>query len=137
MQRNEWIWMNMNLIKYAKNNQCINITTKCDRKIVIPFKTLVSSWKKLCSVLLSFTPKITNSNERSSNRSCSVKRDVLRNFAKFTGKHLCQSLFFNKVAGLMPKSLLKKKLWRRCFPVNSPKFLRKNFLKEQLRWLFL
>ena len=24
---------------------------------------------------------------------------VLRNFAKFAGKHLCQSLFFNKVAG--------------------------------------
>ena len=24
---------------------------------------------------------------------------ILRNFAKFTGKHLCQSLFFNKVAG--------------------------------------
>ena len=28
------------------------------------------------------------------------KKGVLRNFAKFTGKHLCQSLFFNKVAGL-------------------------------------
>ena len=28
------------------------------------------------------------------------KKDVLRNFSKFTGKHLCQSLFFNKVAGL-------------------------------------
>ena len=27
------------------------------------------------------------------------KEGVLRNFAKFTGKHLCQSLFFNKVAG--------------------------------------
>ena len=27
----------------------------------------------------------------------SVKKGVLRNFAKFTGKHLCQSLFFNKV----------------------------------------
>ena len=27
---------------------------------------------------------------------------VLRNFAKFTGKHLCQSLFFNKVTGLRP-----------------------------------
>ena len=26
------------------------------------------------------------------------KEDVLRNFAKFTGKHLCQSLFFEKVA---------------------------------------
>ena len=31
---------------------------------------------------------------------CSVKNGALRNFAKFTGKHLCQSLFFNKVAGL-------------------------------------
>ena len=30
---------------------------------------------------------------------CSVKKGVLRNFARFTGKHLCQSLFFNKVAG--------------------------------------
>ena len=29
-----------------------------------------------------------------------MKRGVLRNFTKFTKKHLCQSLFFNKVAGL-------------------------------------
>ena len=28
------------------------------------------------------------------------KNSFLRNFAKFTGKHLCQDLFFNKVAGL-------------------------------------
>ena len=28
------------------------------------------------------------------------KKGVLRNFAKFTGKHLCQRLFFNKVAGV-------------------------------------
>ena len=27
------------------------------------------------------------------------KKGVLRNFAKFTGKRLCQSLFFKKVAG--------------------------------------
>ena len=31
------------------------------------------------------------------------EKDVVRNFAKFTGKHLCQSIFFNKVAGLRPK----------------------------------
>ena len=30
------------------------------------------------------------------------KNGVLRYFAKFTGKHLGQSLFFNKVAGLRP-----------------------------------
>ena len=34
-------------------------------------------------------------NARSSHQSCSVRRGVLRNFPKFTGKHLCQSLFFN------------------------------------------
>ena len=32
-------------------------------------------------------------------RRCSVKKGVLRSFAEFTGKHLYQSLFFNKVAG--------------------------------------
>ena len=33
---------------------------------------------------------------------CSVKKVFLKNFTKFTGKHLCWSLFFNKVAGLRP-----------------------------------
>ena len=36
---------------------------------------------------------------RSSRPEMFYKKDVLRNFTKFTGKHLCQSLFFNKVAG--------------------------------------
>ena len=27
------------------------------------------------------------------------KKDVLRNLTKFTGKHQCQSFFFDKVAG--------------------------------------
>ena len=36
---------------------------------------------------------------RSSHLRCSVKKGVLRNFAKFTGKHLCQRFFFNKAAG--------------------------------------
>ena len=33
------------------------------------------------------------------------KNRVLKNFAKFTGKHLGKSLFFNKVAGLRPVTL--------------------------------
>ena len=33
-------------------------------------------------------------------RRCSVKKGILKNFAKFTRKHVRQSLFFNKVAGL-------------------------------------
>ena len=60
------------------------------------------------------------------------KKDVVRNFTKFTGKHLCQSLFFNKVAGLRPAALLKKRLWHSCFPVNFVKFLRTPFFLEHL-----
>ena len=39
---------------------------------------------------------------RSSGPEVFRKKSVLRNFTKFTGKYLCQSLFFNKVAGLRP-----------------------------------
>ena len=48
-----------------------------------------------------------------------------------------RSLLFNNVAGLRPATLLKKRLWQRCFPVNFPKFLRMLILIEQLRWLLL
>ena len=58
------------------------------------------------------------------------KKDVLKNFSKFTGKHLCWSLFFNKDAGLRPATLLKNRFQQRCFPVNFVKFLRTPFLKN-------
>ena len=57
---------------------------------------------------------------KSSHRKCSGKKDVLRNFSKFTGKHLHRQGFF----------LLKKRLWYRCFPVNFAKFLRTPFLQN-------
>ena len=41
-----------------------------------------------------------------SHRRSSTRKGVLRNFAKFTGKDLCQSLFFNKATGLRPATLL-------------------------------
>ena len=58
------------------------------------------------------------------------KKGVLRIFTKFIGKHLCQRLFFNKVAGPRPATLLKKSLWHRCFPINFAKFLRTPFLQN-------
>ena len=36
------------------------------------------------------------------------KKSVFKNFVNFTGKSLCQKLYFNKVAGLRPATLLKK-----------------------------
>ena len=43
------------------------------------------------------------------------KKGVLRNFAKFTGEHLCQSLFFNKVAGNEPYKFIKKETLAQVF----------------------
>ena len=61
-------------------------------------------------------------NNGSSHRRCSIEKGVLKNLTKFSRKHLCQSLFFNKVAGLKPYDR---------FPVDFPKFLRTPFITEQ------
>ena len=64
---------------------------------------------------------------RSSHRCSFIKKGV------FTGKQLCQSPFFNKVAGLRPATLLKKEtLAKVYFPVNFAKFLRTPFFTEHL-----
>ena len=66
------------------------------------------------------------------------KKSVLKSFAKFTGKkHLCWNIFLNKVADLRPATLLKKRLQRRCFFMNFPKFLRTTFLQNTPGQLFL
>ena len=57
---------------------------------------------------------------KSSRPEVFCKQGAVTNFAKFTGKHLFQSLFLNKVAGL------------RYFPVNFSKFLRTPFFTEHL-----
>ena len=47
---------------------------------------------------------------RSSSLGVFCKTGILENSTKFTGKYLCQSLFFNRVAALRPATLLKKRL---------------------------
>ena len=59
------------------------------------------------------------------------KKSVLRNFAKFKGKHLCQSLFFNKVTGLSLQ-LLKKTL-AQVFPCEFCEISKNTFLMKHLQ----
>ena len=47
-----------------------------------------------------YDPELQETLVRSSRPEVFCKKGVFRNFTKFTGKHLYQSLFFNKVAGL-------------------------------------
>ena len=63
-------------------------------------------------------------------------KGVPKNFTKFKGKHLCWSLFFHKVAGLRPVTLLKYRLQTQVFLWILWNF-KKTFLKEYLRWLLL
>ena len=64
---------------------------------------------------------------RSIHRMCSVRKGVLRNFAKFTGKHLCQSLFFKKetlaqvfsceICDISKNTFFTEHLWATAFVV--------------------
>ena len=56
------------------------------------------------------------------------KKSVLKNFAKFTGKHLYQGLFFNKVVRWRVQLYLKSDSDTVFFPVNYAKFPRTPFL---------
>ena len=47
---------------------------------------------------------------RSSKREFSLKKMFLKTLQNSQNSHLCQSLFFNKVAGLRAVSLFKKRL---------------------------
>ena len=64
---------------------------------------------------------------RSSYKKCSIRKSVLKNFAKFTGKLMC----------LRPAILFKKRLWHRCLPVNFEKLLIKLILKNICQWQLL
>ena len=57
------------------------------------------------------------------------KKGVIRNFAKFTGKHFCQSLFFSK------ETLFKKLMT--LVKVFSCAFCEISFILEHLWWLLL
>ena len=54
---------------------------------------------------------------RNSHPEIFCKKSVLKNFVKFTGKHVCESLFFN----------IKSRLYNSCFTVNFFKIFRTFF----------
>ena len=62
---------------------------------------------------------------------CSIKKGILKNFAKFTGKHLCQSLFFNKVVE-QNFNLFKKETLAQVFSCEFCKFFKSIFFTEYI-----
>ena len=68
---------------------------------------------------------------RNNHRSCSVRKSVLRNFAKFTGKYLCQSLSLNKVAG-QACNFIKKETLARVFSCECCEISNNTFFTKHL-----
>ena len=68
---------------------------------------------------------------RSSHQRCSIGIGVLKNFKKFTGKHLYQSLIFNKVAG--PCNFIKKEALAQVFSCEFCEIFKNTFFTEHLR----
>ena len=64
-------------------------------------------------------------------RSCSVKNKVLKNFANFTGKHLCQNLLL--VAGFAGSATYLKKTPTQVFSCGICETFKKIFLVEHLQ----
>ena len=53
------------------------------------------------------------------------KKDALKNFVSFIGKHLCWSLFFLiKLQAFRPTTLLRRDSNTGCFPMKFANFLR-------------
>ena len=112
------------------------------RLVSIILKEIKSGWIRKYQVLLFFmlrqlktTDSLINSDEVAWNLAISEAnlcrgstkhsfyKTFLKNFVKFTEKDLCQSLFFKTFCNF------KRRLWHKCFPLNSEIFKKHCFCK--------
>ena len=73
---------------------------------------------------------------RSSCPEVFCKNGARRNFAKFTGKHLCRSLFFHKVAGLYRTPLMAGSTISRAILLSKSESYAANELAKQINILW-
>ena len=65
-------------------------------------------------------------------RRCSVKK-VFLEISQTSQENTCTRVYF--LIKLQPATLLKNRVWHKCFSVNFAKFLRTPFLTKHLPWL--
>ena len=75
---------------------------------------------------------LKTNNSKAVIRRCSVKKVFLDYFAKFTGKHLCQRLFFNIVAGGACNFIKKEKTLAQVFPCEFCEIFKNTFFTEHI-----
>ena len=119
-----WLWLLVVVLEFFNSRSCIQHWS-------------VSRFSLARNTQISVTRKdrikqITFQISRSSYQRCSIIKGVLRNFAKFIGKHLCQSLFFNKVADLEPCNFIKKETLAQVFSCAYCEISKNTFLSKHV-----
>ena len=92
-------------------------------------------WYLLLTVTPVFAPnsfKNTTSKPQKQPLELFCKKVVLRNFANFTGKHLCWSFFLIELPEVC--SFIKKRLRQRCFPEEFAFLMNLQNFQEHLIW---
>ena len=114
--------------------------------VIIILKEIRDGWIRKDQVLLFFmlrqlktTDSLRNGDEVAWNLAISEAnlcwgstkhsfyKTSLKNFVKFTEKDLCQSLFFKTSCNF------KRRLWHKCFPLNSEFFKKQIFFAKSLQ----
>ena len=95
-----------------------------------PLAVLQKILKKIIACFLWVTIFKNSTINRSSHRRCSIKKGILKNFAKYIGKHLYQGLLCFSVPKYSSGLKLETRLWHGCFPVNFANLLRTPFLQN-------
>ena len=113
-----------NFTFFSRNKQII-VKTWLKYSSIVTFYVLDRIFEQIYLDITSNTVKL-----RKSRPEVFFQKGVLRNFAKFIRKHLCQCLFFNKVVDLRPAILLKKDSDTVDFLWILQKFLRTLFYIE-------
>ena len=120
------------IYRHSKNHSffypCLG---KIDLKIISDLDFILNTHKNTFIILWIFLFSETLLMDRSSREDVFCENCVLKNFAKFTGKHVRLSRW------PVACNFIKKETLAQMFPVNFAKFLGTPFLTEHLRWVLL
>ena len=98
--------------------------TQCEQYLLSIFNNIALEWIKLTSL-------------KSSHSQMFFKMGILKNFAIFTGRHLCWRLFLTKLQAWRPETLSESDSTTAIFMWIFAKFLRTAFLVLLNIWMVL
>ena len=111
--------LSLNMARYLQEIFAEAAIRRCSEKKAF----LNILWNKISHKMKYLVNEIDHLGQKQKHPQEVFYKKVLLKIYEFTGKHICQSQFFNKVVRLRPTTWLKWRLWHRRFLLNFMKFL--------------